>query len=117
MSEVDNVSDPHKNIPRYGSSKVLVGNWKEEIALAEEKSQLYTSKYERGELFAQKKAHLFADQLCPVRLTVADDYVRYGSVVQLITADPQHLCGRRDMPRTPLVLAGLVCEVWLKKDF
>eukprot|EP00741_Cyanophora_paradoxa_P023406 tig00021582_g22612.t1 len=65
--------------------RVRVGNWSEDMELAQAKLKDYLMRKERGELAISAAEARFAHALQPVELSAApeDGYLRYGAVVML----------------------------------
>nr|CAD7397802.1 unnamed protein product [Timema cristinae] len=90
-------------------SNVRMGNWNEELFLEEEKLRLFLKRRERGELLVQKARKLFCNLLKEVSLALPGEYVKFGSVVQMVAPDVPASRGG-ESGKLGMVLAGLVGE-------
>ncbi|KAG8223266.1 hypothetical protein J437_LFUL001543, partial [Ladona fulva] len=74
------------DINRY-NSRVLMGNWREDAFHMEEDNQEFELKQAQGELKIQKTREALVYMLKEVALSLPEDCVRYGSIVQLLAPD------------------------------
>ncbi|XP_021263116.1 cilia- and flagella-associated protein 161 isoform X2 [Numida meleagris] len=95
----------------YGPG-VLMGNWKEEACLEEERLRDFIQKRERGELLMQKINRLKDNLFKKVQLSVSKDgFVCFGDTVMLLSPDKEPLVQHDAVARGELTLAVNLEEV------
>lgn len=84
--KLNNKKDAFAQEERYNRC-VLIGNWNEEKYKVDTDIQQYLLKQARGQLVSQKLQRLYCNLLKEVQLTRPENYLSFGSVVQIISPD------------------------------